>query len=283
MEYVTLSNGIKMPKIGYGVLDIDNLAECEKVVTQAIEAGYRLIDTAAAYMNEEAVGKAIKNSGVDREKLFVTTKIWIQDMGYENTKKAIEASLNKLNLEYLDLLLIHFPFGDYYGSWRAMEELYQEGKLKAIGVSNFYGARLVDLCLNATIKPMVNQMEMHPLYQQNDELETMKKYKVQPEAWRPLGQGRHDIFNNEVLKTIALKHKKTVAQIMLRWNIERAVVVLPKSMNKERMIENLNIWDFKLDVDDKIKIATLGINTTDNVSLSAPEAAEQLNSWNIHD
>ena len=241
MEFTTLNNGIKMPLEGFGVFQIADAAQCEQVVLDAIAAGYRLIDTAAAYFNEEAVGSALKKSGVPREELFITTKLWVQDAGYEATKKAFQASLDKLGLDYLDMYMIHQPLGDYYGSWRAMEELYKAGKVKAIGVCNFYPERLTDLCLTAEIKPAVNQVELHPFFQQENALATMKEFGVQPQAWGPLAEGKHGIFTNPVLSEIAQKYGKSVAQVVLRWNTLRGVAIIPKSVHQNRMTENIDI------------------------------------------
>lgn len=283
MEFVTLSNGVKMPMEGFGVFQVPEAAVCEQAVSDAIAAGYRLIDTAAAYFNEEAVGAAIKKSGIPREKLFITTKLWIQDAGYENAKKAFQTSLDKLGLDYLDLYLIHQPMSDYYGSWRAMEELYKEKKIRAIGVCNFYPERLADLCLNAGIVPMVNQVELHPFFQQAGALKNMEEFKVQPEAWGPFAEGKFDIFTNETLSLIARKYGKTVAQVVLRWNIQRGVVVIPKSTHKERIEENLNIWDFALSEEDMTAISLLDKGHSEIIDHSAAETAKWLNGWNIHE
>lgn len=283
MEFVTLSNGVKMPLEGFGVFQVPEAEVCEKAVLDAIKTGYRLIDTAAAYFNEEAVGSAIKKCGVPREELFITTKLWIQDAGYENAKKAFETSLKKLGLDYLDLYLIHQPFGDYYGSWRAMEELYNEGKIRAIGVCNFYPERLADLCVNAKVVPMVNQVEIHPFFAQGDALENMKSFGVQPEAWGPLAEGKHGIFTHPVLTEIGKKYGKTAAQVALRWNAQRSVVIIPKSTHIERMEENLNIWDFKLTDEEMSAIAKLDLGHSEIVDHSSPETAKWLNGWKIHD
>ena len=226
MKYVTLNNGVEMPMEGFGVYQVEDDKVCEQAVSNALAAGYRLIDTAAAYFNEESVGRAIKKSGIPREELFITTKLWIQDAGYENAKKAFQTSIDKLGLDYLDLYLIHQPMNDYYGSWRAMEELYEAGKIRAIGVCNFYPERLADLCLNARIIPAVNQVELHPFFTQSDALENMKEFGVQPQAWGPLAEGKHNIFTNEVLTNIAEKHNKTVAQVVLRLNVQRDVIII---------------------------------------------------------
>ena len=283
MDYVTLKNGVTMPMEGFGVFQIPEAEVCEQAVADALDVGYRLIDTAAAYFNEEAVGAALKKSNIPREELFITTKLWVQDAGYENAKKAFWTSLEKLGLDYLDLYLIHQPMGDYYGSWRAMEELYEEGKTRAIGVCNFYPERLADLCVNAKIVPMVNQVELHPFFSQDEALETMNEFGVRPEAWGPLAEGKHGIFTNETLKTIAKKHNKTIAQVVLRWNVQRGVVIIPKSVHKERMEENLNIWDFELDSEDMAAIRSLDLGRSEIVNHSTAETAKWLNSWKIHD
>ena len=282
MEYVSLSNGITMPKEGYGVFQIP-ANECKRCVLDALSAGYRMIDTAAAYGNEEGVGAAIRESGIPREELFITTKLWIQDASYEGAKQAFYTSLQKLGLEYLDLYLIHQPFGNYYGAWRALEELYQEGKVRAIGVCNFDEARLVDLCLNNAIRPMVNQIELHPFFQQGRFLEVMKKYGVQPQAWGPLSEGQKDIFHNKALAKIAAKHGKSVAQVVLRWNAQRGVVTIPKSSHKERMAENLNIWDFELSAADMKLIAGMDIGHSEIINHYSACTAKALNELKIHD
>jgi diketogulonate reductase-like aldo/keto reductase len=250
MQKVVLNNGVEMPILGFGVFQVRDLKECERSVSDAIQVGYRLIDTAAAYLNEEAVGRAIKNSGIPREELFVTTKLWIQDAGYESTKKAFERSLGRLQLDYLDLYLIHQPYGDVYGSWRAMEELYREGRIKAIGISNFYTDRVMDLIIHNEVVPAVNQIEVHPFHQQVEAQTFLQENNIQIESWGPLGQGKNNIFQNELLLSIAGKYQKTVAQAILRWLTQRGVVVIPKSVHKERMVENFNIFDFELSVED---------------------------------
>lgn len=244
---------------GFGVFQVPE-AICEQTVMDALQAGYRLIDTASSYQNEEAVGRAIRNSGIPREELFVTTKAYIQQMGYENTRKAFEESLEKLGLSYLDLYLIHMPFGDYYGSWRALEDLYREGSVRAIGVCNFLPDRLLDLSYNADIQPQINQIERHPHYQRKEDLALMKELGVQPQAWAPFAEGLKGMFTEPVLAEIAKKHGKTVAQVILRWNVQQGVIVIPKSVHRERMEENLNIWDFSLDEEDMAAIATLDKN-----------------------
>lgn len=257
MKNVILNNGVEMPTLGLGVFQIPQFEECKKTVVDAIEVGYRLIDTAASYRNEEAVGAAIKESGINREELFVTTKLWISDMGYEQTKKAFEISLNKLQLDYLDLYLIHQPYGDVHGSWTAMEELYQSGKIKAIGVCNFYPDRVMDLIVNNEITPAVNQIEAHPFYQRADDHKFLSENKVQMESWASFAEGRNNLFNNELLKGIGHKYNKSIAQVVLRWLIQRGVVVIPKSVRKERLIENINVFDFELSSEDIETIATL--------------------------
>ncbi|NNU83230.1 aldo/keto reductase [Geobacillus sp. BMUD] len=257
MQTVTLNNGVKMPILGFGVYQITDFDLCEQCVYDALMTGYRLIDTAAAYQNEEAVGRAIKRSGIPREDIFVTTKLWIQDAGYENTKRAFARSLERLQLDYVDLYLIHQPFGDIYGSWRAMEELYREGKIRAIGVSNFHTDRLIDLILHHEVTPAVNQIETHPFCQQTESAEWMKQHNVQLESWAPFAEGRNGIFQNEVLVSIAKKHHKSVAQVILRWLTQRGIVAIPKSVHKERIVENFQIFDFELDQDDMNKIAAL--------------------------
>lgn len=257
MKYVTLNNGVKMPILGYGVYQIEDLKECERCVLDAIEVGYRLIDTAQTYGNEEAVGRAIKKCNVPREELFITTKVWISNAGYEKAQTSIEESLKKLQLEYLDLVLIHEPFNDYYGTYRAMEEMYKDGNIRAIGVSNFYPDRLVDLIKFNEVVPAINQVETHPFNQQVKAKEIMDKYGVQIESWAPFAEGRNNIFTNKTLKEVGDKYNKSIAQVALKYLIQRGVIVIPKSVHKERMIENFNIFDFKLDDYDMKKIVKL--------------------------
>lgn len=276
MQKVTLNNGVEMPIIGFGVYQMEDAAECEQSVYDALMTGYRLIDTAAAYQNEEAVGRAIIRSGVPREEIFITTKLWIQDAGYESTKQAFAKSLERLQVDYLDLYLIHQPFGDVYGSWRAMEEMYREGKIKAIGVSNFQMDRLVDLIVHNEIIPAVNQVETHPFCQQVESAELMKENQVQIESWAPFAEGRNDIFQNEVLVSIAEKYNKSVAQVILRWLTQRGVVVIPKSVRKERIIENFNIFDFELDTADMEIITTLDTKKSLFFSHTDPEMVKWL-------
>lgn len=282
MEYKTLRNGVKMPMEGFGVYQVPNGDKCKQVVLDAIDVGYYSIDTAAAYQNEDSVGDAIQESGISREELFITSKLWTQDAGYEKTKKAFQNSLDKLKLDYLDLYLIHQPLGDYYGSWKALEELYEEGKIKSIGVSNFYPDRLTDLCLNVRIKPMVNQVELHPFFQQNDAIGIMNTLGVAPEAWGPLAEAKHDIFNNEKLVEIASKYNKTVAQVILRWNTQRGVVIIPKSVHKNRMEENLDIWDFTISDDDMTTINSLDVGYSEIIDHRDVEVVKFLNRP-IHD
>jgi 2,5-diketo-D-gluconate reductase A len=262
MEQVILNNGVSMPVLGFGVFQIADPSECERSVVDAIEQGYRLIDTAASYMNESAVGKGIKASGAARGELFVTSKLWVQDTGYENTRQAIDKSLSRLQLDYLDLFLIHQPFGDVHGSWRAMQDAYREGKLRAIGVSNFHPDRLMDIAAFNDITPAVNQIEVNPFLQQAESVAFMKGLGVQAEAWAPFAEGRNNLFHNEVLASIGTKHGKTIGQVVLRWLTQRGIVVLAKSVRKERMAENLAVLDFQLDDDDIARIASLDTNTS---------------------
>ncbi len=283
MDYITLSNGVKMPMLGFGVFQIPDNIECKRVVKDALDVGYRSIDTAAAYFNEEGVGEAIKESGIKREELFIATKLWIQDAGYENTKKAFQTSLNKLGIDYLDLYLIHQPMNDYYGSWRAMEELYTQENVRAIGVCNFYPDRLMDLWINAKIKPMLNQIELHPFFQQTDAIKNMQELSIQPEAWGPFAEGGNGIFTNPVLTKIAEKYHKTAAQVILKWNIQRGVIVIPKSVKKERMQENFAVWDFRLDTTDMEQIAKLDLGKSNIIDHFTAQTAKFLNEYKIHD
>ncbi|WP_194542744.1 aldo/keto reductase [Paenibacillus sp. JZ16] len=281
MQTVTLNNGVKMPIIGFGVYQIPDAEECERAVYEALMNGYRLIDTAAGYLNEEAVGRAIKRSDVPREELFITTKLWVQDASYESAKLAFAKSLKKLQLDYLDLYLIHQPFGDYYGAWRAMEELYREGKIKAIGVSNFLPDRLMDLIVHNEIVPAVNQIETHPFYQQMETTAFMKEQGVQHQSWAPFAEGRGNMFDNKLLTSIAVKHNKSVAQVVLRWLVQREVVVIPKSVRKERIVENFDIFDFELSTDDMEQISTLDTRESLFLSYRDPEVAKMMGNWRV--
>lgn len=272
----TLNNGVAMPLLGFGVYQVTDAEVCERSVYEAITTGYRLIDTAAAYGNEEAVGKAIKRAGVAREELFVTTKLWIQDAGYESAKKAFERSLQRLQLEYLDLYLIHQPFGDVYGAWRAMEELYREGRSRAIGVSNFQPDRLMDLIVHNQLVPAVDQIETHPFNQQIETQRFLQENGVQIESWGPFAEGKHNIFQNELLVSIAGKYEKTVAQIILRWLTQRGVVAIPKSVRKERIMENFDVFDVELSPEDMERIATLDTKTTSFFDHRDPDVVKRL-------
>ncbi len=254
---VTLNNGVEMPILGFGVFQVPDPAECERSVRDAIDVGYRLLDTAASYGNEAAVGNAIRNHGIDRSELFVTTKLWVEDASYEGAKAAFERSIDKLQLDYLDLYLIHQPYGDVYGAWRAMEELHRAGRIRAIGVSNFYPDRLVDFVLHNEVAPAVNQIEIHPFHQQGDAQAILQEYKVQAEAWGPFAEGNNGLFSNELLQSIGEKHGKSIAQVVLRWLMQRSIVAIPKSVRRERIAENFAIFDFELDSDDLAAIATL--------------------------
>ncbi len=276
MQTVTLNNGVEIPILGFGVFQITDSAECERSVVDAIQTGYSHIDTAASYQNEEAVGRGIKQSGVAREKLFITTKLWIQSHGYEGTRKAFENSLKRLQLDYIDLYLIHQPFGDVYGEWRAMEELYQQGKIRAIGVSNFQPDRIMDLMIHNKITPAVNQIEVNPFQQQIDSQKFLQDNSVQVEAWAPFAEGRNNIFQNELLLSIAAKHKKSVAQVILRWLVQRGIIALAKSTRKERMMENISVFDFELSAEDVAAISTLDTKTTSFFDHRNPEMVKWL-------
>ena len=283
VENVKLNNGVMMPLEGFGVFQIPDLAECERVTIEAIRQGYRLIDTAAAYQNEEAVGAAIAKSGVPREELFITTKLWVQDISYEAAGTAFERSLQKLGLDYLDLYLIHQPMGDFFGAWRRLEELHRAGKIRAIGVSNFYPAVLANFCETVEIKPMVNQVELHPFFQQEAALATMKEYGVMPQAWGPLAEGKHGIFTHPVLTKIGEKYGKTAAQVSLRWNTQRGVSILPKSVRAERIAVNLAIWDFALNEAEMAEIAKLDLGHSEIVNHDDPAFVKWLHERRIHD
>ena len=277
MEQVTLYNGVKMPMVGYGVYQVSK-EECERCVLDALAVGYRSIDTAQSYFNEEQVGNAIVKSGVPREEIFLTTKVWIEHYGYEETKKSVLESMRKLQTKYLDLVLLHQPFSDYYGAYRALEDLYDEGKLRAIGVSNFYPDRLVDIASFSRVKPMVNQVETHPFHQQAEAKKWMDKYGIQMEAWAPFGEGRGGLFENPVLAQLAEKYNKTTAQIILRWHIQRGVVVIPKSTHEVRMEENLQVFDFVLGPEDMNRISALDKKESSFFSHSDPAMVE----WFVH-
>ncbi len=273
MEYATLYNGVKMPILGYGVYQVTK-EECERCVLDALRAGYRSIDTAQSYANEEEVGEAIEKSGIARDDIFLTTKVWIEHYGYEETKASVIESMRKLKTDYLDLCLLHQPFSDYYGAWRALEELYNEGKIRAIGVSNFYPDRLIDLALFSSIKPMVNQVETHVFNQQKTAHEIMEKYDILQEAWAPFGEGRGGLFENATIREIGVKYGKSTAQVMLRWLIQRGIVVIPKSTHYERMVENLDVFDFTLSEEDMDKIAALDKEQSSFFSHTDPAIVE---------
>lgn len=282
MQYATLSNDVELPMIGYGTFMIKDSALCEKCVTDALEAGYRLFDTAASYENEVAIGAALRSSGLPRKELFVTTKLWVQDAGYDSTLKAFDRSLKRMGLDAIDLYLIHQPFGDYYGAWRAMERLYREGAVRAIGVSNFTPERLVDLCMNQEIRPMVNQIEIHPFFQQNTALRVMEDYDVVPQAWGPFSEGQCNIFHHKLLTKIAEKHGKTTAQVVLRWHLQRKIPVIPKTVHPERMKENLDVFDFELTAKEMESIAGMDIGHSEIIDYHCFSTARQLNSVKIH-
>jgi 2,5-diketo-D-gluconate reductase A len=276
MQNVKLNNGVEIPILGFGVFQITDPAECERSVVDAIQTGYSHIDTAASYQNEEAVGRGIKQSGVAREKLFITTKLWIQRNGYEDTLKAFENSLKRLQLDYIDLYLIHQPFGDVYGEWRAMEELYQQGKVRAIGVSNFHPDRIMDLMIHNKITPAVNQIEVNPFQQQVDTQKFLQDNSVQVEAWAPFAEGRNNIFQNELLLSIAAKHQKSVAQVILRWLLQRGIIALSKTTRNERMLENISVFDFELSTEDMVAITTLDTKTSSFFDHRNPEMVKWL-------
>lgn len=276
MKTVTLNNGVEMPILGFGVFQIADLKECERSVADALQVGYRLIDTAASYGNEEAVGKAIRGSGIPRNQLFVTTKLWLADAGYDRTKKAFERSLQRLQLDYLDLYLIHQPYGDIYGSWRAMEEVYREKRIRAIGVSNFHPDRIMDLMLHNEVKPAVNQIETHPFHQQVETQQFLQKNGVQIESWGPFAEGKNNIFQNELLRSIAGKYRKTIAQVIIRWLTQRGVIAIPKSVRKDRMAENFAIFDFELSPEDMTAIGSLDTKQTAFFDHRDPEKVKWL-------
>lgn len=277
MKFVELNNGVKMPQLGFGVFQIPDLKECEQAVLDAIDSGYRLIDTAVAYHNEEAVGAAIKKSGVAREKLFITSKLlWVSDASYERAKKGIETSLNKLGLDYIDLYLLHQPYGDVIGAWKALEEAYHAGKIRAIGVSNFYADQLKNLILTCDVKPVINQIEVNPWYQQKQEIKLNQAEDVRVEAWAPFAEGKHNIFQNEVLAEIGQKYGKANGQVILRWLMQRGIVVIPKSVHKNRMEENFDVFDFELSDEDMQTIAKLDKDESQFFDHRDPETIEQI-------
>ena len=280
MDYITLNNGVRMPQLGFGVYQIPNVAECQRAVEDALSVGYRLLDTAASYGNEEAVGAAIRASGLPRDEVFVTTKLWMSDASYEGAKRGFDASLKRLGLDYVDLYLIHQPFGDVFGAWRAMEELYREGRIRAIGVSNFYPDRLQDLILHNEVAPAVNQVETHPFHQQTAAAEFMRTKGVQIESWAPFAEGKNGLFSNEVLLAVAARYKKTVAQVVLRWLIQRGVVCIPKSVHAERIAENFDVFGFALDAEDMAVIASLDRPESSFLDHRDPETVEWLS--NLH-
>ena len=282
MQYKTLGNGVQLPMIGYGTFQMQDAAQCQQCVEEALEAGYRLIDTAAAYGNEAAVGAALRNSGLPRAEWCITTKLWVQDAGYEAALRAFERSLSLLGLEKIDLYLIHQPFGDYYGAWRALERLYKEGAVRAIGVSNFTPERLVDLCMNQEIRPMVNQIEIHPFFQQQQALLVMADYGITPQAWGPFSEAQKDIFHHRTLEKMGEAHGKTAAQVILRWHLQRGVPTIPKTAHRERMAENLNIFDFSLTKKEMERIAALDIGHSEIIDHRFYCTARQLNSVKIH-
>ena len=281
MEYVTLNNGLQMPLLGFGVYQITDAAECERSVIDAIESGYALLDTAAVYLNEQALGQGVRNSGVDRASLFITSKLWVQDIGYEPTLLAIDKSLQRLQMDYLDLYLIHQPFGDVHGSWRAMQEALRSGKLRAIGVSNFQPDRLMDLIAFNEVAPAVNQIEMNPFHQQQESLAFMQENGVQAEAWAPFAEGLNDLFQNAALAAIAVRHNKSVAQVVLRWLVQRKVVALAKTTRRERMAENIAVLDFSLDAQDMAAIAALETGASSFFSHRDPAAVRQISEYRV--
>ncbi|MBR2685805.1 MAG: aldo/keto reductase [Erysipelotrichaceae bacterium] len=287
MEFRTLANNVTIPMEGFGVFQVRDLNDCKEAVKNAIKTGYRLIDTAASYKNEEAVGEAIKEciaeGIVTREELFITTKLWVQDTYYEGAKEAFETSLRKLGLEYLDMYLLHQAMNDYYGAWRALEELYEEGKIRVIGVCNFFPDRLMDLCLHCKVKPMVNQVELHPFFQQEAALRNMQELGVQPEAWGPFAEGSHGIFTNPLLSEIANNHNKSVAQVILRWNVQRGVIVIPKSVHVNRMEQNFDIWDFALTEEEMETIKQLDIGKSEIIDHYNPSIVKMIANNRIHE
>ena len=281
MEYRELYNGVKIPMLGYGVFQIPDHEEAKKSVATALKNGYRLIDTAQASLNETAVGEAIKESGIPREEIFITTKVWVQDYSYEKTIKAVELSLERLGVEYIDLMLLHQPIGDYINAWKALEKLYKEGKLRAIGMANCYPHVIADLCMTFEIKPMINQVELHPFFQQQLNLDTMKEYGVIPEAWGPFNEGKRNLFTDPILTAIGKKYNKTAAQVALRWNIQRGVIVIPKSVREERMQQNIDVFDFELSQEDMDQIKTMDIGHSEIVNHFDPEFVKMLHNHKV--
>ena len=276
MEGMKLNNGVEIPKVGFGVFQITDLTQCEQVVSDAISVGHRLFDTASVYGNECAVGAAIRKSGIPREEFFVTSKAYMPEMGYEKTWSAFEDTLSKLGMDYLDMYLVHQPFADYYGAWRAMEELYREGKIRAIGVSNFPADRVIDLCYNVNVIPAVNQIELHPFYQRKEEVEILREYNIQPQTWAPFAEGLNGMFTNPVLSSIARKYGRTVAQVILKWNIQRGVSVIPKSLHRERMEENFRVWDFALSDQDMAWISQLDLDRPQMLDTRKPSEVKRV-------
>jgi 2,5-diketo-D-gluconate reductase A len=283
MNYLTFSNGVKMPQEGFGVYQVSDYETCKQSVLDALDCGYRLIDTAQAYGNQKAVGDAVRESGIPREEIFITSKVWVQDNSYEAAGKAVDRMLEELGMDYLDLALLHQPMGDYIGAWRALEEAYENGKLRAIGMANCYPHVITDICETVRIRPMLNQVEMHPFFQQELNLKTMKSYGVVPQAWAPFAEGNHNIFKDPVLTAIGNKYGKSAAQVALRWNIDRGVSVIPKSVHKERMEQNLDVWDFSLDEDDMKKIAQMDIGHSEIVNHFDPAFVQMLHTMKVHD
>lgn len=283
MEYRTLANGVKMPMLGYGVFQVRDHEQCRQVVKDAISVGYRLIDTAQSYMNQKAVGEAIRESGVAREEIFLTTKIWMQDNSYEKCRKAVDLALSELDTDYIDLLLLHQPMGDYYGAWRALEEAYEAGKVRAIGMANCYPQIIADMCETVRIRPMVNQVEMHPFFQQQLNVDTMDSYGVVPEAWGPFNEGKRNFFTDPVLTEIGAKYGKSAAQVALRWNIQRGVVVIPKSVHKNRMEQNFDVFDFELSAEDMEKIKTMDIGHSEIIDHTDPALIKSLHAYKVHE
>lgn len=281
MNYLKLYNGVEIPQIGFGVFQIPDYEDAKKAVLSALKTGYRLIDTAQAYMNEKAVGDAIGESGIPRREIFITTKLWIQDFSYDGALRAVQVSLDRLGVDYIDLMLLHQPMGDYINAWKGLEKLYKEGKIRAVGMANCYPHVIADLCETFEIKPMVNQVEIHPFFQQQLNLETMKEYGVIPEAWAPFNEGKRDFFNNPVLTEIGRKYDKTAAQVALRWNIQRGVVVIPKTVREERMKQNFDVFDFVLTEEDMAKIRTMDIGHSDIVNHFDPQWIKSLHAYKI--